>query len=102
MGEVPTELELMAYADGELEAAAAERVRRHLEGDPVAQGKVSLHQKLCAAGRRCLSDVPVPGDAKARVETLAIEVTSPRRMQLGYVSAVAAVLLISVGAVAIW
>ena len=102
MGEVPSELELMAYADGELEAAAAERVRRHLEGDPAAQSKVRVHQKLCEAGRRCLSEVNLLDHVKARVEELATEVASPRRMRMAYLSAIAAVLLIGVGGWAIW
>ena len=102
MGDVPSETDLMAYADGELEGAAAERVRAHVEGDPVAQRKVGLHRKLCEAGRRCLSDLRVPDEVQERVANLPAEVARPRRMRIGYLSAVAAVLLISVGGVAIW
>jgi anti-sigma factor RsiW len=105
MGELPSELDLMAYADGELEGAAAERVRRHLEGDLAAQSKVKLHHRLCAAGRRCLGEVEVPDDLKARVGNVVTEVTTPtqqRRMYIGYLSAAAAVLLIAAGGWAVW
>jgi anti-sigma factor RsiW len=102
MGDAPSELDLMAYADGELEGAAAERVRRHVEGDPAAQSKIGLHQKLCEAGRRCLSDLPVPDDLQERVDVQATKVARPRRMHIGYLSAVAAILLISVGTMVIW
>jgi anti-sigma factor RsiW len=87
MNEVPVELELMAYADGELDAAAAQRVRAHLAADPAAANKVALHNKLREAGRRVAAQgITLPPGLLARVEELAA----------------AAVLVIGIGSFAVW
>jgi len=72
MGERPSELDLMAYADGELDAAAGERVRQYLLADPQAAAKVKLHQQLRAAGcRACKAGVEVPVPLQQRIQGLA-------------------------------
>src|SRR3954451_22891348 len=73
MSEVPGELELMAYADGELDAAAAERVRAHVASNPAAANKVALHNKLREAGWRAAQAIAVPPGLLQRVEALAAQ-----------------------------
>src|SRR5690348_11019842 len=100
MSEVPGELELMAYADGELDAAAA--------------NKVALHNKLREAGRRVAAQgIAVPPGLLARVEALAaaqapdrgakrmIDAASPP-WRIGFRMAIAAVLVLGIGSVAVW
>src|SRR3954466_12707699 len=108
MNEVPSELELMAYADGELDAAAAERVRRYLDGNPDALAKVRTHEKLCEAGRRCLGDAPVPMGLIGRIKEIKGETrrTSSAGFgggwRIGWITSVAAVLVIGLGSVVLW
>jgi hypothetical protein len=52
MGDIPSDLDLMAYADGELDPAASERMRQYLLGDPTAAAKVRVLQQLRDASRR--------------------------------------------------
>ncbi|MDB5318820.1 MAG: hypothetical protein JWN40_451 [Phycisphaerales bacterium] len=111
MSEVPGELELMAYADGELDAAAAERVRAHVAVDPAAASKVALHNKLREAGRRAVQGMAVPAELRRRVEEMAgraADVEKPSRdagaarWRIGFRLAAAAVLVIGIGSFAVW
>lgn len=96
MAERPSELELMAYADGELDAAASGRVRQFIESDAAAAAKVRLHQNLREAGRRAMADVPVPMGLMARLAEVAVE--RPRRgWRMGWVVSAAAALLLGFG-----
>src|SRR3954451_16955835 len=112
MSEVPGELELMAYADGELDAAAAERVRAHVASNPAAANKVALHNKLREAGRRAAQGITVPPGLLARVEALAAAQSPERavtrtsdaarpRWRIGFRMAVAAVLGLGIS-LAVW
>src|SRR5882724_11247801 len=72
MGERPSELDLMAYADGELDAAASERVRQYVLGHPDAAAKVKAYQQLRDAGcRACKSGIEIPQHLQDRVAGLA-------------------------------
>jgi anti-sigma factor RsiW len=103
MGDVrPSEIELMAYADGELDEAAAERVRRYVEGDARAARVVEAHRKLGEAGRRVTAVEP-PAALVERVGGLSVrEVAPPRRQIVQWGLRVAAVLVLGVGAVVLW
>lgn len=110
MNEVPGELDLMAYADGELDPAAAERVRAHVASNPAAANKVTLHNKLRDAGRRAMAQgIAVPPGLLARVEEMAAA-QSPdaahsserARRRIGFRFAAAAVLVIGIGSFAVW
>jgi anti-sigma factor RsiW len=112
MSEVPGELELMAYADGELDAAAAARVRAHVASNPAAANKVALHNKLREAGRRAAQGIAVPPGLLQRVEALAAAQSPERaatrtsdaarpRWRIGFRMAVAAVLVLGVS-LAVW
>jgi anti-sigma factor RsiW len=72
MGDRPSELDLMAFADGELDAGAHERVRQYVLGHPEAAAKVKAYQQLRDAGcRACKSGVDVPQHLQDRVAGLA-------------------------------
>jgi anti-sigma factor RsiW len=110
MSEVPGELELMAYADGELDAAAAQRVRAHVASNPAAANKVALHNKLREAGRRVAAQgIALPPGLLARVEELAAA-QSPdaarsserARWRIGFGFAAAALLVLGIGSFAVW
>jgi anti-sigma factor RsiW len=94
----PSEIELMAYADGELDEAAAERVRRYVEGDAAAARVVEAHRKLSEAGRR-VAGVEVPAGLVARVgqSTMAVNARIAP-----WVMRVAVVLLVGIAAVVFW
>ena len=99
MTEVPGELDLMAYADGELDAAGQERVRQYLASHPEAERKVQIYIKLQQAGQRAMADVPVPLGLLQKIEE--IGQPAPQRFwRIGYLRAVAAVLIVSLGGVA--
>ena len=106
MNEVPGELELMAYADGELDVAAAERVRAHIASNPAAANKVASHNKLREAGRRAFAQgIAVPPGLLQRVEELAAEspaTTARSQWRIGYRMAIAAVLVLGIGSFALW
>ena len=108
MREVPGELELMAYADGELDAGALERVRQYVAENPSAAGKVNLHRKLRETGRRVMAGTAVPAGLLGRIEGLVDEAASaPMRPQRGWriggwAMAAAAVLVVGIGSVVIW
>ena len=71
MGESPTELDLMAYADGELDAATSERMRQYQIGNPRAADKVKLLQQLRSASLRvCQSGPAVPAHLLKQLESL--------------------------------
>jgi anti-sigma factor RsiW len=93
------ELDLMAYADGQLPPDAADAVRRQVEADPDARAKVRAQGKLCEAARRCLGEPAVPMGLMARVDEMARQ---QRRWSIGWMSAVAAVLVVGLGAVMMW
>jgi anti-sigma factor RsiW len=102
MAEKPSEIELMAYADGELEPAAAERVRAYVEADAGAARKVAAYGKLGEAGRR-VAMLEMPAGLMERVADSATDVNKPRRWRLApWVMSVAAVLVVGIGAVALW
>jgi len=72
MGEHPSELDLMAYADGELDAPAFQRVRQYLAANPAAAAKVKLHQQLRTASRRAAQiGIAVPEYLHQRILGLA-------------------------------
>lgn len=72
MGDTPGELDLMAYADGELDAAATQRVRGYVAGDPAAAAKVRLHQQLRSASQRvCQGGLEVPAKLIHQLQILA-------------------------------
>lgn len=100
MAEKPSEIELMAYADGELDPAAAERVRRNVEADAGVARKVAAYRKLGEAGRR-VAMLEMPGGLMERVTDSATQVTKPRRIVRWWVG-VAAVIVLGVGAVVLW
>jgi hypothetical protein len=107
MGERPSELDLMAYADGELDAAAAESMRRYLASDPVAAGKVRLHQRLREASRRTgeTGAPPVSAVLAGKVQALADRAAEPSRgrWRIGFpLTAVAAVLVLGIASAVIW
>ena len=102
MNEGPRELDLMAYADGQLPPAAAEEVRRWLEANPEARAKVAVHGKLCDAARRCMGTPAVPMGLIARVDEMARQEAGATRWRMGWVSAVAAVLVVGLGTVMMW
>jgi anti-sigma factor RsiW len=97
MGERPSEIELMAYADGELEAADAERVRAYVEGDAVAARKVEAYRKLSQAGGR-VAMVEMPAGLAGRVAE-----SDGQRLRIApWIMSVAAVVVLGVGAVVVW
>jgi anti-sigma factor RsiW len=104
MGEVPSEIDLMAYADGELAAAAAERVRHYIAENDVAQAKVTMHRKLREAGKRAVAKEAVPNGLAERIQELAAQAHSgpSGRWRIGRAMAVAAVLVLGLGSAAIW
>jgi anti-sigma factor RsiW len=99
MNEVPGELDLMAYADGELDAAGQERVRQYLATRPEGERKVEAFKKLQQAGRRVMSDVAVPAGLLDRIAEL--DEPAPRPIwRIGYLRAAAAILIVALGTVA--
>lgn len=71
MGELPSDLDLMVYADGELDTAASERMRQYLLGDPQAAAKVEALQQLREASRRVWQSGPaVPAHVLKQIEAL--------------------------------
>jgi anti-sigma factor RsiW len=100
MSELPGELDLMAYADGELDTAGSERVRRYLSNHPEAERKVEAYIKLQQAGRRAMADVAVPVGLLQKLAEL--DQPAPARgWRIGYLSAAAAVLIVALGTVAL-
>jgi anti-sigma factor RsiW len=98
----PSELDLMAYADGELAPAAQERVRQYLAESPAAEAKVNLHNKLQQASRHAMGEVAVPAHLRAALEELATPVRTTR-WRIGPLRAVAALLVVAlVGGVMVW
>ena len=93
MFSLPTALDLMAYADGELDAADAERVRAYLVQDERARRWLETMGRLDAASRRAMMlQAPrtlAPG-ILARPE-------SAWRMRIPWAARVAAALLIGLG-----
>src|SRR4051812_15181197 len=103
MGARPSELELMAYADGELDAAAAERVRAHVEADAAAARQVRAYRKLNEAGARAMGTPAIPDGLRRRVERAAAEADGRGgRWRVGMFSGVAALLLVGLATAVIW
>jgi anti-sigma factor RsiW len=72
MGDIPSDLDLMAYADGELDAPANERVRQYLLVNPKAATKVRVLRQLRDVSRRlCQSGPVVPAHLLSQIESLA-------------------------------
>jgi anti-sigma factor RsiW len=110
----PSELELMAYADGELDPAAAERVRRYIETDDAAARKIDAYQNLHKSSARAMGALPVPHGLANRIEQAGAERRelgdqsaapdpSRTRLRIGWMpAAIAAVLLLAIASVVIW
>ncbi|HEY7120234.1 MAG TPA: hypothetical protein VH475_26840 [Tepidisphaeraceae bacterium] len=103
MAQPPSDLELMAYADGELDAAAAEGVRRYVESDAGAARKLEAYRKLRETAGRVLA-VRLPEGLEHRIDAQATRAAlQAPRWHIGWVGgAVAAVLLLGIASVVIW
>jgi len=78
MGEFPSDLDLMAYADGELDAAASERVRQYLLGSPQAAARVKALRQLHDATRRvCQGGAALPAHLMSQIQSLAQAADAP-------------------------
>lgn len=84
MGDIPSDLDLMAYADGELDGAASERMRQYLLGNPTAAAKVRAMQQLRDASQRvCQAGMAVPAHLLQKIEAIQ-PISAPEYDDRGY------------------
>jgi hypothetical protein len=74
----PTPEELMAYADGELDAEHAKRVEHAISADPVMRAEVEAHRRTRAAAREAF-DTMAQAPMSPGLRQLAGSLSAPRR-----------------------
>jgi hypothetical protein len=74
----PTPEELMAYADGELDAEHARRVERAIAGDPAMRAEVEAHRRTRAAARAAF-DAMAQAPMSPGLSHLAGTLSAPKR-----------------------
>lgn len=78
--QVPTDEELMAFADGALDAASMERIARLVANDPELAATVEMYRKSAERVREvrdALDAEPVPDALRQSIETMIASSTSP-------------------------
>jgi hypothetical protein len=76
---IPTDEELMAYADGALEPAEAARLKRLVDADPALAAKVAMFRQtrdLLREARGPLAAQPVPDGLRQSIEAMIAEAES--------------------------